>query len=135
MSETRTIRALSSTGSLSTLTVQLTNSPPWKLVACGLGFHNREFEGADLFEALVELRRELERIGYQVLCVGARVDAFPSSMSRSMGGGRKVYIARLGEPATATADICDEAESGAVGTIEQQKEFHNKWIHSLMKRK
>lgn len=133
MSELHTIRLEVSNGSLDTLAVEVPNTSPWKLLASGAGFRSREFVGEDLFEALIALRKELEKTGYRLLCAGARVDVFPSGMSRSMGGGRKAYITQLGEPATDTIDIFAEAEPGAVGTVEQQKEFHTKWIRSLMK--
>lgn len=133
MSDVRTIRFQASDGSLGTLTVEVADVPPWKLVVSGGTLHGRSFEGRDLFESLIALRSELERAGCRLLCAGARIDAFPSSMSRSMGAARRVYITHLGRPATDTINIFDEAQPGSTGTVEQQKEFHKKWIRSLNK--
>lgn len=135
MSEVRTIHIQALDGSLHTLTVEVTIVAPWKLTVSGAGFQGRVFEREDLFDALVELRGELEKAGHRLLCGGARVDAYPSGMSRSMGGGRKVYITQLGKSATDMIDIFDEAKPEAIGTVEQQKEFHSKWIRSLTKSK
>jgi hypothetical protein len=57
----------------------------------------------------------------------------PDGMSRSMGSGRKVYITRMGEPATEIIDIFDEAAPELIGTVKQRKEFHARWILSLRK--
>lgn len=135
MTDTRTIHVQSPSGKLDTLSVEVPDAAPWKLVVSGVGLQNRVFEGDDLFEALIALRLKLEETGYRVLCAGARVDVFPSGMSRNMGGARKAYITRLGEPATNLIDIFDEAKAELVGTVEGQKEFHNKWGRSLTEQK
>jgi len=131
MSETRTIRVQSLNEALDTLTVEVANSVPGELIVSGLGFRKRVFHGQDLFDALIALRTELDDAGWRLLCSGARFDVFPSGMSRSMGGARKAYIMRLGAPATDLIDVFDEAEPKSVGTVKQQKEFHDKWIRSL----
>jgi hypothetical protein len=52
-------------------------------------------------------------------------------MSRSMGGGRKAYIIRLGASATEMLDIFDFAPAESVGTVAQQEDFHARWVASL----
>jgi hypothetical protein len=54
-------------------------------------------------------------------------------MSRSMGAARKAYITQIGTPATDMVDIFDPVGPELVSTIEQQAEFHKKWVHSLRK--
>jgi hypothetical protein len=46
----------------------------------------------DLFASLLELRRELEPLGIQLCCNGARRDAWPTGMMRDMGGGFAVCL-------------------------------------------
>lgn len=91
----------------------------------------QEFSGDDLFECLIALRRELEKAGVRILCNGARVDAYPSGMSRSMGGARKVYITELGKPGTELVEIFDQADLAKVGSVEEQRTFHQLWVDSL----
>jgi len=112
-------------------TIYASVEPPWRIALEMRDMEHHEFEGADLFEALVKLRRELEMGGSRILCAGSRVDVFPSGMSRSMGGGRRAYVTRLGAPATQAVDILDSAEPESVGTIEEQRGFHAAWVASL----
>ena len=88
-----------------------------------------EFKGDDLFKALCSLREALEKVGAQALCAGARPDVFPSGMARGMGGGRKAYITQIGFPALRTdlVDIFDYAPPEAVGSVIEQKVFHEEW--------
>ena len=94
---------------------------------------NGYFEAQDLFGAFVQMHSYLDQQGAKLLCNGARRDAFPSGMSRRMGGGRKTYITRLGMPSRRTdlVDIFDYAEARNVGTIQEQKDYHDKWVSSL----
>ena len=96
----------------------------------------RRLEAPDLFEALREMRAELESAGCQLLCAGARPYVTVSGMSRSMGGGRKGYIVHLGSPASRTdmVDIFDYAEPALVGTIQQQRDYFRAWAESLSRR-
>src|SRR5437868_2426080 len=112
------VQARSSTGGLETLSIEISKPLPWKFTVSGLGYMNRVFENCDLFEALRDLRRELEIKDYQLLVQGARVDVSPSGMSRSMGGGRKAYIMQIGRPATKLVDIFDDAKTEQLGTVE-----------------
>ncbi len=41
-------------------------------------------DGDDIFEAMSRIRLQIEPLGYQLLCNGARTNAFPSGMSRDM---------------------------------------------------
>src|SRR5688500_9437217 len=107
MMETRSIKVVLHDGSVKDCVVEIpTLSPPWKLVFSGIDLNRNEFSGCDLFDAFIALREALEEIGALPLCAGARPDVFPSGMSRSMGGGRKAYVTRIGEPAR-MADLVD----------------------------
>ncbi|HUO08228.1 MAG TPA: hypothetical protein VM008_08020 [Phycisphaerae bacterium] len=133
MNELHTIHVLLANGTSHTLQIEVATTPPWKLVVSGQGFDRKEFTGRDTFEALIALRREIEREGGRLLCNGARPDVRPSGMSRSMGGGRKAYILQLGRTTTlkSLVDIIGHAEKDQVGTVEEQMEFHQKWFQSL----
>lgn len=134
-SEPKSIKVQLRDGAVKDCILQVALVSPWKLVFSGVYLAKREFVGEDLFEALIALRQELEGIGAQLLCAGARYDVFPSGMSRSMGGGRKAYITRLHSPSRRTdlVDIFDYAESKSAGSIAQQRAFHDEWVSSLDK--
>jgi hypothetical protein len=110
--------------------IEPSHSPPWRLVFSGAGMKRRLFQADDLFEALRGIRKELERTGCRILCAGARRDVYPSGMSRSMSGGRKAYVNRMGAKPTPTdvVDIFDEAEASFVGSVDEQLEFHRRWM-------
>jgi hypothetical protein len=112
--------------------VEVSDAPPWKLVLSGLP-NTLEGSGKDCFAALTSVRESLEKMGARLLCQGCRPDVYPSGMSRDMGGGRKAYINKLGAPALRTdiIDIFDYAEPEAVGTVAEQRAFHEKWVESL----
>ncbi len=94
-------------------------------------------ESGDYFECLVDLRRTIEKEGGKVLCQGARRDVFPSPMQRRTAGGLSAYIQRLGEKAFEpdTVNVLDEAEADLVGTVEEQRAYHEAWLVSLGWRK
>jgi hypothetical protein len=89
----------------------------------------------DLFDCLTQLRSQyLEKQGYLILCNGARIDTYPSRMSRQMGGGRKAYITRMGFQAKMNdlVDIFDPVDDpNIISTVSEQIEFHEKWLKSL----
>lgn len=97
------------------------------------GINESNFEALDLFGALLALRNHLDQTGASLLCNGARIDVYPSGMSLGMGSGRKAYITRLGKPSLRTdlVDIFDYAEPSKVGTVQEQKDYHEKWVSSL----
>lgn len=131
MSETFSIPVLSQDGSTERVAISPSASSPWTLAVSGLGMPDRVFKGSDLFDALTILRKQLESDGFRLLCAGARRDAYPSGMARSMGGARKAYIFELGKPATELVDIFTEARPEQVGTVEDQQRFRQQWMTSL----
>lgn len=133
MNETKSIKVLLGDGSVREGQVTISDGPPWKLTLSGINLSVQEFSGKDLFDSLVALREALEAAGAQLLCAGARPDVCPSGMSRSMGGGRMVYIIRIGAPALRTdlVDVFDYAGPEMIGSVAQQKAFYKKWGDSL----
>jgi hypothetical protein len=133
MSETKTVNIRLPNGAIKECSVDISTDPQYEIIFSGLRLTICKFSGLDLdlSDAFNALRRELEKMGLQLLCAGARQDVFPSGMSRSMGGGRKAYITRLGFPGGPLVDIFDYSESEILSSIAQQEKFHKEWIESL----
>jgi hypothetical protein len=80
-------------------------------------------EASDLFEALSDVRRQLEPSGWAVAVQGARRDTFPSPMLRDMARGERVYVLRPGIPATPD-DIVgtfDDAPAELLASVDEQR--------------
>jgi hypothetical protein len=125
------VQALCNDGSIEQVAISPSARSPWSLLVDGFGMQGQIFEGSDLFDALMILRKQLESNGFRLLCAGARRDVAPSGMARSMGGARKVYILELGKPATALIDIFTAATPEQVGTVNEQQSFRQQWMTSL----
>jgi hypothetical protein len=55
-------------------------------------------------------------------------------MTSQMGGAALVYIHRMGSPAR-HADLCpifDDAPCDVIGLVEEQKQFMETWLESLI---
>lgn len=134
MTKEKIIRALLPTEEIINCTARYADTSPWKIdVDCG---NNGVFkaEGEDLFEAFIEIRRQLLRDKeIFLLCNGSRHNIYPSPMLRQSGGGKKAYLLRLGVPARREdiVNIFDPIERNDIDTTESQKDFYNKWLKSL----
>lgn len=108
-------------------------STPMFMAFSARGMERVVFQGADLFECIKGVRRHLGGMSMLLLCNGARIDAYPSGMSRQMGRARKVCIVELGKPGTqeGVVDIFGAAPFDKVGSVEAQREFHDNWLRSL----
>ena len=74
----------------------------------------------DFFDALRQIRLELETQNAMILCNGARIDAYPSGMSRQMSLGCIVYLNQTGQPAKHKAAIFDKADADWVASVAEQ---------------
>ncbi|RKE17927.1 hypothetical protein [Streptomyces sp. TLI_171] len=81
-----------------------------------------------LFDALSRLRPQIEPLGFQLLCNGARIDAYPSGMSRDMGGGRTLYVLTPGRTPRQRVAVFDRAAPSSVGTVAAQPAFYESWL-------
>lgn len=108
-------------------------SPWWIVVKTETGSFSAENKN-DLFDALIDIRKELSRMGIVLLCNGAREDVFPSPASRSMAGGQMAYKLELGVPASRKnlLNIFDPAPIGLVTSPEQQRIYYSRWLESLV---
>jgi len=87
----------------------------------------------DLFEAMIKLRLWLEPHGYRLLCNGARLDVYPSRMSRDMGRGFSAYKIIPGRQAQMSdlVRILDPAPADAIASVSEQMAFYQNWIKSI----
>jgi hypothetical protein len=90
-------------------------------------------EGLDLFEALAEARRQLERQGLFLLCNGSRRDVYPSPMQRQAAHGRRAYVLTLPRSTSRprTVDIFEAAPADAdIATVDDQRAAYDDWLPS-----
>jgi hypothetical protein len=106
------------------------SGPPWTVNVVLPEGVKVSGQAEDIFDALCETRRGLEARGYILCCNGARVDAYPSAMSRSMSDGRLVYRLRMGKKARRRdlLDVFRPAPSDKVGTVAEQREYFDRWL-------
>lgn len=99
--------------------------------AASVGIVN--IRAANVFEALVKLRLQLEGSDCLLLCNAARKDAYPSRMLLEMGGGRKSYLLHQGKPASKEdlIDLFEPATHEQVGTVAEQRRGYEEWLRSL----
>jgi hypothetical protein len=90
-------------------------------------------QASDYFEAMCQVRNQLEAEGWRPLCYGSSRNVYPSGMCRSMGLGLKAYKMQLGRRA-ALADLVKIFDAGPdvePSAVEEQKRFHEEWLRSL----
>lgn len=91
-----------------------------------IGIH--EFASRDYFEALVLLRLFLEELGVSLLCNGARVDLYPSGMSRDMAKGIKAAVLAEHGKRPQTFNIFEYQPGIQLATVAEQKAFYQSWL-------
>jgi hypothetical protein len=87
----------------------------------------------DYFEAMCQVRKELETRGCRPVCFGSARNVYASHMARDMGRGLKAYRLEIGRRAT-TADlvkIFDTTPDLQPASVEEQKQFYEQWLQSL----
>jgi len=91
------------------------------------------FKHENFFLALQSLRQHLEDKHIQVMCNGAALNVYPSTMQLSMGTGRLAYKVKFGEPAKLkdVVDIFEFDNSLRFVKIEEQLSYHIRWSKSL----
>ena len=89
-------------------------------------------EAADFFDALVSIRRQLQRDGLMPYCYGASLNVFPSAMARDMGQGLRAYKMTLGKHAKRTdlVGIFDEGTDIVPADVDAQEQFFRDWLES-----
>ncbi|MDG3007307.1 hypothetical protein [Paludisphaera mucosa] len=122
-----------SNGVLFNCSVSSSDSPPWSLEFENDVLGRIALAGPDLFECLCQLRHWLASKDFRILVNGARIDAWPSSMARQMGGARKLYVTRIGSRAVFEdlVPIFGETTADKLGTVKEQADYHKQWLESL----
>jgi hypothetical protein len=89
-------------------------------------------EATDFFEALISIRRQLQRDGLVPYCYGASLNVFPSGMARDMGQGLRAYKLALGKHAKIAdlVDIFDEGTDVVPADVDAQEQFYRDWLGS-----
>lgn len=141
MKETEIIRAVNAAGAESNWTAETElNEGEFQLSISEPGTDRTwTSAGPDLFDCFNEIRRQVEPSGIRFCVSGARIDAYPSGMSREMGGGQILYI--LPKPNLARkliwiagwrrrkkVYIFSPAPCSLVGSVDQQEEYFDKQI-------
>jgi hypothetical protein len=87
-----------------------------------------EARGRDFFDALQQLRLQLEPLGWYPLCNGARIDCYPSGMARDMGEGRAVYVLSQTLDKLPLVPTFEPADREKVGTVAEQDANFKRWF-------
>ena len=102
---------------------------------CSLSFlvRGRRFEASagDFFEALCQIRRQLEPESLIPFCYGASLNVYPSGMSRQMSGGTVAYRLTLGERSSDSVNIFKAGPDVTPVSVDIQKSFYADWAASL----
>jgi hypothetical protein len=84
----------------------------------------------DFFHALQDIRRVIEPKGYRVLCYGASLDVYPSSMALDFGPGYKAYRLPADRPAEPEdlVYIFEWDPRVIPATVEEQEAYYHQWF-------
>lgn len=91
--------------------------------------------GRNYWEALIDLRTQLEPHRLVLHCYGVLKSVYPSGMALSMGDGEKAYMLTMGRAARA-ADLvhilsATPADCDDFASVDEQKEYFELWLNSL----
>ncbi|MEW4562923.1 hypothetical protein AB1K70_10385 [Bremerella sp. JC770] len=97
---------------------------------CTLG----HFQATDwnYFDALCEIREQLEPLGWRPRCYGACEDVYPSNMCRDMGQGMVAYRNEIGRPAAQEHLVETFGTSAEIepASVVEQRAFFQRWMKS-----
>ncbi|MFN3151140.1 hypothetical protein [Bremerella sp.] len=97
---------------------------------CELGhFHASDW---NYFDALCQIREELEPIGWRPRCYGACENVYPSNMCRDMGQGMVAYRNEIGRPAEHEhlVEIFATSPEIVPASVDEQRAFFQRWLAS-----
>lgn len=113
--------------------LNLIDSDELCVIEIAWGSQSARYEADSFFQALIEIRLDLEKDGGIIQCNGSDRHIFPSPLQMAMGG-EKAYLLEIGKQATLQNiyDIFDTNKPNLdCVTVLEQKEFYNQWFHSL----
>lgn len=101
-----------------------------------VNLHNSEFKfnasGANYFEALCNLREQIEPLGYLLCINGSRLDFYPSNMTLQMSLGLIGYEITFGHQGRNKVNTFDEClDISKLATVVEQKNYFLNWVKSL----
>jgi len=103
----------------------------WLLALRGDGTQTWAASGPDLFEALRNLRRLIDPLGFRLALNGARRDAWASGMQRDMGEGRYVYLLEPGQTGRPEqVDTLATAPIELIGSVAEQEAHYAHWLNA-----
>lgn len=117
------------------LNLELFESDEEDVVSISIYYDNKEIKkkGEYWFLVFQELKDLLldKYIGLQ--CYGSLINVYPSPMMMNMGG-QKAYFLKIGEPSLNKdiVNIFDYIDIYQFATKEQQDQFYNKWLNSII---
>lgn len=117
------------------LNLELFESDEEDVVSISIYHDNKEIKkkGEYWFLVFQELKDLLldKYIGLQ--CYGSLINVYPSPMMMNMGG-QKAYFLKIGKPSLNKdiVNIFDYIDIYEFATKEQQDQFYNKWLNSIM---
>lgn len=93
--------------------------------------YHAEFDDTDFFSCFVKLRNELSDAIF--LCKGAKINVYPSSMSRDMSLGIAAYEHTFGKQATREdlVNIFDFEDKDVNVSPDEQRKYYYEWADSL----
>lgn len=98
-----------------------------------LGTDEFSGEGSDYFEALCQVRRQLEQRGLLVRVYGGSRNVILSGMCRDQASGLTGYRVSLGKPSQPTdrVAIFDTGPDVEPVTVDEQQAFYDEWLRGL----
>lgn len=131
VSENHLIRVLAGAGEQEWPLTASRQGRDWLLTITSPEGRSWAAEGPDLFKALRALRRILDPLGIRLGVNGARRNAWASGMQCDMAEGRVVYLlveGQAGRPEQVRT--LGHAPVSHVGTVGDQDQQHERWLHS-----
>src|SRR5690242_19574386 len=130
-----TLKAFNPEHGMHNLTLEVREAGDDYLLSCKLPVSGELVTGQadDCFAALQSVRRKAEGRNWMICCKGARRNAWPSAMSRQMGGGIKAYVLEMGRQGRADSlvEIFDEDAPESYSTVADQEAYAHAWFESL----
>jgi len=111
-----------------------TDSEPWKVEAMISENLKLSAEGEDLFQAFAALRQNGGEYNIKFLCIGSRLNVYPSPMTRSMSDGILAYVLHSGIQARRKdlVKIFDDFNDlTLIAAPSEQERFYYQWLESL----
>lgn len=98
---------------------------------CHIRFEYRggviEAQADDYFEALCQIREQLEKKSLIPFCYGASLNVYPSSLGRQVQNGLSAYQLAIGRHARDLVHIFYANHDVIPATVQRQKEFFDEW--------